>query len=76
VTYLGGGSIPTQQLPTWCVAIRPAGRSVDQLAAALRTGTPPVVGRVQEDRLLLDLRSVLPRHDQELVAALTALGQE
>ena len=76
VTYLGGGSIPTQQLATWCVAIRPAGRSVDQLAAALRRGKPPVVGRVHEDRLLLDLRSVLPRQDQDLVAALAALDQK
>jgi L-seryl-tRNA(Ser) seleniumtransferase len=76
VTYLGGGSIPTQQLATWCVAVRPAGRSVDQLATALRTGTPPVIGRVQEDRLLLDLRSVLPRQDQDLVAAMTAVESE
>jgi len=74
VTYLGGGSIPNQQLPTWCVALKPAELSVDELAAGLRLGTPAVVGRVQNDRLLLDLRSVLPRQDMELVEAVAALG--
>jgi L-seryl-tRNA(Ser) seleniumtransferase len=73
-TYLGGGSVPGQRLPTWCVALRPAAMSVDRLAARLRQGTPAVVGRVQQDRLLLDLRSVLPRQDAQLVAAVEALG--
>jgi len=73
VTYLGGGSIPTQGLSTWCVALKPSSSSVDRLAAALRTGTPSVVGRVQQDRLWLDLRSVLPRQDAQLVAAVEAL---
>jgi L-seryl-tRNA(Ser) seleniumtransferase len=75
VTYLGGGSIPTQQLPTWCVALKPASWSVDRLAAALRTGAPAVVGRVREDRLLLDLRSVFPRQDIEMLSALEALSK-
>lgn len=72
-TFLGGGSIPTQKLPTWCVAVRPAHGSVDRLAAALRTGTPAVVGRVQQDQLIFDLRSVLPRQDQLLVDAVLAV---
>ncbi|MGD0383096.1 MAG: hypothetical protein ABSA77_06205, partial [Thermoguttaceae bacterium] len=75
VTYLGGGSIPTQQLPTWCVALRPVSWPVDRLAAALRTGAPAVVGRVREDRLLLDLRSVFPRQDAEMLSALEALSK-
>jgi L-seryl-tRNA(Ser) seleniumtransferase len=75
VTFLGGGSIPTQQLSTWCVALKPASWSVDRLAAALRAGVPAVVGRVHEGRLLLDLRSVFPRQDTELVSALEALTE-
>ena len=75
-TCLGWGSAPTQELPTWCVALRPAGMTVDRLAAALRLGTPSVVGRVKEDLLLLDLRSVLPRQDTQLVAALEALSKQ
>ncbi|MBX3413423.1 MAG: L-seryl-tRNA(Sec) selenium transferase [Pirellulales bacterium] len=75
VTHLGGDSILTQQIGTWCVALTPADGSVDRLAAALRQGNPPVVGRVRQDRLLLDLRSVPPRHDLALVAAVAALGE-
>ncbi|HUY31599.1 MAG TPA: L-seryl-tRNA(Sec) selenium transferase [Pirellulales bacterium] len=74
VTYLGGGSVPTQQLRTWCVALTPEGMSVDRLATRLRTGKPPVVGRVRDERLYLDLRAVFPRQDIDLVAAVRALG--
>jgi L-seryl-tRNA(Ser) seleniumtransferase len=72
-TYLGGGSVPAQKLATWCVALRPKKMSVDRLATRLRLGTPAVVGRVYQDRLLLDLRSVLPRQDAALVAAVEAI---
>ncbi|HND54913.1 MAG TPA: L-seryl-tRNA(Sec) selenium transferase [Pirellulaceae bacterium] len=72
-TFLGGGSVPTQEIPTWCVALRPVSGSVDELAARLRKGEPSVFGRIQRDRLLLDLRAVLPREDVDLVAAVTAL---
>ena len=72
-SYLGGGSIPAQKVATWCVALKPAAISVDRLATALRRGTPAVVGRVRQDRLLLDLRTVMPRQDVQLVEALAAL---
>ncbi|HYW79011.1 MAG TPA: L-seryl-tRNA(Sec) selenium transferase, partial [Thermoguttaceae bacterium] len=75
-TFLGGGSIPTQELATWCISIKPAHGSVDRLATLLRTASPSVVGRIQQDRLLLDLRSVLPRQDMQLVTVIDAIGQE
>ena len=75
VASFGWGSSPAQELPTWCVALRPAKMTVDRLADALRSGTPAVVGRKKDDRLLLDLRSVLPRQDTQLWAALQALEQ-
>lgn len=68
---LGGGTVPAQSIPTWCVAIEPNGISVDALATKLRTGRPPVFGRIQNDRLLFDLRSVMPAQDAKLIAALT-----
>ena len=74
VSYLGGGSVPSQQLPTRCLAITPAGQSVDQLSAALRAGSPSVFGRVKRDSLLIDLRTVFPRQDMQIVAALKALS--
>ena len=74
--YLGGGSVPTQQLPTWCVAITPAEGSVDQLARQLRTGTIPVFGRIHLDRLLLDLRAVFVQQDMEILEAIRAIASE
>ncbi|MFV2068901.1 MAG: L-seryl-tRNA(Sec) selenium transferase [Pirellulales bacterium] len=74
VSYLGGGSLPAEGLPTWCVALTPADGALDPLAKALRKGTPAIVGRVQQDRLLLDLRTVFPGQDQQLVEAFEALG--
>ncbi len=76
VTFLGGGSVPAQEIPTWCVAITPKDLAVDQLAKSLRGGEPAVMGRVQQDRLLLDLRSVFPHQDAQLVAALSAVGPQ
>jgi L-seryl-tRNA(Ser) seleniumtransferase len=73
--FLGGGSVPTQQIPTWCVALTPSKGNVNALAAALRTGIPAVMGRIKNDRLLLDLRSVLPAQDMLLVDALTAFSK-
>ena len=74
ITYLGGGSVPTQQIPTWCVAITPSEGSTTALATTLRTGKPAVYGRVSQDRLLLDLRSVFPWQDMEIAAAVSVLG--
>ncbi len=74
VAYIGGGSVPSQQVPTWCVALRPADRSVDRLAEQLRAATPGVVGRVSEGRLLLDLRSVFVEQDEVLWSVVHSLG--
>jgi len=67
--YLGGGSVPSQAVPSWAIALQPARGSVDELAERLRTGTPSVFGRIFKDRLLLDLRAVFPRDDVRLVEA-------
>jgi len=74
-TFLGGGSVPTQALPTWCVALDPVGGKVDAFARRLRVGTPAVFGRIHQDRLLLDLRAVQPAQDSQLIEAVSSLGQ-
>ncbi len=74
-TYVDQWLGPDRQLPTWRVAVIPHGMSVDRLAAALRLGSPPVIARVEQDRLLLDLRTVIPRQDQQLVEAFAAVGE-
>jgi L-seryl-tRNA(Ser) seleniumtransferase len=68
--YVGGGSLPDQQMKTWVVEIEPADVSDDELARRLRTGEPAVVGRLQGGKLLLDVRTVFPRQEDALVAAL------
>jgi len=73
VTYLGGGSVPTQQIPTYCVSVAPAQGSIDQFAQRLRAGEPAVMGRIQHDRLLFDLRTVFASQDRLLVEALEKL---
>ena len=73
--YLGGGSVPAQAIPTICLALTSSSQTAAQLAAALRAGTPAVMGRIQENRLLLDLRSVAPKFDVALVEAVQALAR-
>jgi L-seryl-tRNA(Ser) seleniumtransferase len=76
---VGGGAAPTVGLPTALVALVHRERSPDAIAAALRTGAPPVLARIAEGRLLLDLRTVEPEDDGRLreavVRAARALGQ-
>jgi seryl-tRNA(sec) selenium transferase len=69
-SVIGGGSTPDQSLPTWLIAIR--ANNVVQLEKDLRSGQPAVVARIENDRLLLDLRTVLPEEEAGLLAALQA----
>jgi L-seryl-tRNA(Ser) seleniumtransferase len=64
---IGGGSLPEESLPTRVLAIEHP--DVDGLAHRLRLGEPAVVGRVEHGRLLLDPRTVHPREDATLLAA-------
>ena len=64
---VGGGGAPGQALPGWAVALPAA------YAPALRAADPCVVGRVERDRCLLDLRCIAPQDDVRLVAAVTTV---
>ena len=72
---VGGGSTPGVTLPSRALAVEVAGRTPDDLAAALRGGVPPVIGRIAEERLLLDLRSVDPREDDDLAEAVASAAR-
>jgi L-seryl-tRNA(Ser) seleniumtransferase len=73
-SQVGGGSMPTAELPTFVVSIQPYGFSADRLIILLREAEPPVIGRVQDDTLLLDVRTVTDDEIPELAAAVrTAL---
>jgi len=74
---VGGGAMPTADLPTWLVSVRPRALAVDRLAALLREGSPAVLGRIQDDCLLLDVRTLLKDEEIILAGALAAaLGRE
>jgi L-seryl-tRNA(Ser) seleniumtransferase len=73
LSAIGGGSAPGVGLPTWLVAIDRDGHSPDGLERLLRGSTPPVIARIENDRLLLDLRTVEPAEDDVLVQILSAL---
>ncbi len=68
VSQVGGGALPTHGLPTRLVALQHATWSAGALAAALRETTPPVFTRIHADRVLIDLRTILPDEDELLAA--------
>ncbi len=70
---VGGGSAPGVELPTWLVAIERSGLSPDALEEQLRSRTPPVIARIEKDRVLLDLRTVFPAQDQRISELLRSL---
>jgi len=73
VAVFGGGTSPEKFFASRALAIVRSGISADELAAKLRAGAPPVVGRVEEEKVLLDLRSVMPEEDGILERALREL---
>jgi L-seryl-tRNA(Ser) seleniumtransferase len=73
VSAVGGGSIPTAELPTSVVAVRSSRCKPDALAQRLRTAIPRVLGRIENDAVLLDMRTVPPDEDAMLAAALVAV---
>jgi L-seryl-tRNA(Ser) seleniumtransferase len=74
VAPVGGGSFPTAQLPTAVLCLEHATLGAEVLARRLRLGKIHVVGRIQHDQLLLDLRSVDPLDDSQVVEALRRLA--
>ncbi|NQW03848.1 MAG: L-seryl-tRNA(Sec) selenium transferase [Acidobacteria bacterium] len=75
LSTIGGGSAPQSAIPTRLVSIRSTSKTAAQIEAALRAGSPPVIARIQQDTVLLDLRTVHPDEDSALQASvLNALG--
>ncbi|TSA15146.1 MAG: L-seryl-tRNA(Sec) selenium transferase, partial [Betaproteobacteria bacterium] len=55
-SQVGSGSLPGDTLPTCLIALTPSGLGINALARILRALTPPVIGRIQGGKVLLDLR--------------------
>lgn len=71
---LGGGTSPRTRVRSYAVALHHPGHGADEVLRGLRRLDPPVIGRIDEDRVLLDLRTVDPDCDAELMAALRSLS--
>lgn len=69
-SLLGGGSAPSSTLPTTVLALTCYSLSANELAARLRASNPPVIARVEEGKVLLDLRTVFPEQDKVLTQVL------
>ncbi len=65
---VGGGSLPGETLPSWGIAVPGS----DALLARLRRGEPAVIGRIEDGRVVLDLRTVDPARDDDLARAIAA----
>ena len=69
---IGGGSLPGETLPTWLVSV--AGASMpggaEGIARGLRGSDPPVLARIEDDRVLIDPRTVLPEEGTDLMRTL------
>jgi L-seryl-tRNA(Ser) seleniumtransferase len=65
---VGGGSLPGETLASFGIALE--GRSANGLLTALRQGDPAVIGRIEDDRVVLDLRTVEPDADRALGSAI------
>jgi len=62
---VGGGTFPGVELSSWAICVRREA-GLDDLAEALRDGAPPVIGRIVDDALYLDVRTVLPGQEDDL----------
>lgn len=73
-SVIGGGAAPSAWLPTRLLAITSKEHTADEVSAKLRTCDPPVIARVEDGRVLLDLRTVFPEQDELVAAALNGIG--
>jgi L-seryl-tRNA(Ser) seleniumtransferase len=71
-SVIGGGSTPEQSIPTWLIVIER--QDVISAERSLRRNDPPVIARIEDDRLVLDLRTVFENEEEELRRALQALS--
>ena len=71
---VGGGSAPTSSLPTAALAIVKQGLTPNEIADKLRQWNPPIITRIVDDRVLIDLRTVAQSEEKEIEAALSTLA--
>jgi L-seryl-tRNA(Ser) seleniumtransferase len=73
-SVIGGGAAPSAVLPTLLIAVTHADFSTKELCARLRAADPPVIARIEEGRVLLDLRTVFPEQDSQIAGILNSMA--
>jgi len=71
---IGGGSAPTSRLPTMLISLIHDVLTPNQIETALRHSDPPIIARIVEDRVLLDLRTVFPSQESAIEAAVLSFA--
>ncbi len=74
-SVIGGGAAPSAVLPTVLLVVSCKDLTADELASQLRASDPPIVARVEDGRVLLDLRTVFPEQDAALAHVLQSLPE-
>lgn len=72
-SLIGGGTAPKASLPSYAISMRHVSLTASELLATLRRLEPPIIGRIADDTVLLDLRTVHPDFDLDLASLLSGL---
>ncbi len=75
ISMVGGGALPIEKLPTWVVSVGVSKFSTAEFEEKLRNFTPPIVARIKEDRILLDVRTILPEDFDEVAKAFASISR-
>ena len=72
---VGGGALPLQKLKTRLVSLVPARLSAQKMEKHLRHNDPPVIARVEKDRIMLDVRTIQEKEFQIVARAVKTLAE-
>ena len=62
-SQIGSGALPTEEIPTMVITIEHEARNAEWIAQRFRQAHPPIIGRIRDDRFLLDLRTIFDPED-------------
>jgi L-seryl-tRNA(Ser) seleniumtransferase len=74
-SQVGGGSLPAQDLPTFVVAIQSGDFSPNQIEEFLRRNDPPIIGRIESDHFIMDLRTIMPQQIELIALAFRRIAE-
>jgi L-seryl-tRNA(Ser) seleniumtransferase len=73
LSVMGGGSLPGAEIESWGVALSHPSRSSDEIERSLRHALPPIIARIEDDKVILDLRTVADTQDEHLASCIASV---